>query len=388
MTGAPASGAHMRKIPLTVAIVVALTAAPAWGQGEGGPCARAFPGSAFETAAPAGPVMVHGSGLTDPLTTRFAAEIRLLAQMVQQEMGGLDGEVAVCIFAGGLPLDGEALGWHPGLALHAAAFGEEGLVVLSAVNVGPVADGARHGLIHVAQWRVSNGEYPQPFAEDVKGWYRNRLSGRVAAVRESMIRQNVGLTEPWPPIPWTSGTISDPLLWNPKFSYGGAGDFTAYAVGAGGPEVLSDPSASRLAPLDEGWRNLLFSESGSIPGGSRGWIVGALLVSGVIVLAALLAYLGRLSRLRLERSLRQDAVSLTDTEGEEPAPAVRPSVAVGGRRLHSGVGGGVAGPPGIDRDHRDRPPAGGGDGADLDEVAPRPEPDDHRFRHPGFRDQG
>ena len=354
--GAP-RGAHMRKAFPIFAVVVALSAASAFAQ-EGGRCAETFPESSFETAAAAGPVMVYGSGLTEPLTERFASEIAPLAQMVQQEMGGLDGDVAVCIFADRLPLDGAALGWHPGLILHAVAFGEEGVVALSAVNVGPVADGGRQGLLHVAQWRVSQGRYPLTFAEDVKGWYRNRLTGRVDAMREAMIRQNVGLTEPWPPMPWTAGTIPDPLLWNPKFTYGGAGDFTAYAVGAGGTDVLSDPSAARLGALDEGWRNLLFAESGSVPGGTRGWIAGVILVSGLILLAAAMAYTARLSRKRVEARLRREALAMT-APGEEEVPAVRPSVAVGGRRPYPGVGRRPADPLRVDRDDRHRPPSGG-----------------------------
>ncbi|MFH1105142.1 MAG: hypothetical protein V1757_09430, partial [Actinomycetota bacterium] len=166
-----------RLLPLTLAAALVLGAsASASGHAPGGRCAERFPDSVFDTSAAAGPVMVHGSGIGSDLTTRYAADFERLVVLVQAEMGGLDDDVVVCIFAEDIPLDAQALGWPEGQKLHAAAFGEDRLVVVSSYLIRYVPDAGRAGLLHVAMWQVSEGQYPEPFGDEVAGWYRNRLA--------------------------------------------------------------------------------------------------------------------------------------------------------------------------------------------------------------------
>ena len=88
-----------------------LVAAPASAQDGGGRCSERLPDAVFDTEADAGPVKVYGSGVSQPLLDRYAADWGELVDLLQSEMGGLDGGVAVCVFDDKLPIDAEALGW-------------------------------------------------------------------------------------------------------------------------------------------------------------------------------------------------------------------------------------------------------------------------------------
>jgi len=352
--------------------------------GTGGRCAERFPESTFETSASNGPVDVHGSGIGEALADRYAREWGELAALVQDEMGGLDDGVTVCVFEDTLPLDATALGWPEGQALRAAAFGDERLVVISSWLIAEAPDAGRNGVLHVAQYQVSDGSYPQPFADDVKGWYRNRIDRTVEVVHNAFVRQNTGLAEPWPPFPWTTAQMVDPLVWNPEFGYGGAGDFTNYAVATAGSGVLSDPSESELGELDDGWRQALFDESGAIPGGSKGWIVGLVGAIALVALGVGLAMWDRRQRRRFEAQLRDLDFLEEKAREARAAEAVRTSVATRSSGRDSRVGRGRHRSARVTDDDRDRTPAGGAVRTGDDGVAPRGESGDDRFRHPEF----
>jgi hypothetical protein len=333
--------------------------------------------------------MVHGSGIGSDLTTRYAADFERLVVLVQAEMGGLDDDVVVCIFADDIPLDAQALGWPEGQKLHAAAFGEDRLVVVSSYLIRYVPDAGRAGLLHVAMWQVSEGQYPEPFGDEVAGWYRNRLADRVEVVHSGLVRLNAGLSEPWPPgSGWDVGRMYGTLLWNPEFGYGGTGDFTNYAVATNGTGVLSNPSGYDLEALDAGWRQLLFDESPAIPGGSRGWITGLVLISIAVAAAVFMAWWGHATRKRVERQLREAVARERRSALPQLEPAsVRPSVAVGERRGDPRVGGSGSGTVGAQDDRRDRSPSLREVGTAVDEVPPPDESGDDLFRHPGFDEQ-
>ena len=355
----------MRRTSHLVALgLAAVLLAPAAGAGPVTRCAERFPESPWETSAAAGPVMVHGSGLTQPVTDRFADDFEELVVLIQEDMGVLDG-TAVCLFEDTLPLEGVDYGWPPSLEMRAIAFGEEKMVVLSTWLIGLVPDAGHHGLLHVAQWQATNGPYPEPFGEDMKGWYRNRLDGTVEATHSFFVRLSIG--DPFPEIPWTAGQSADPMVWNAEIGYGGGGDFTNFAVSEAGTSVLTDPYAADMATLDEQWRTQLSDEAGNQAGGTKGWVVGLLAISGLLVVTIAMVVLNRYTRRKIERELREAVQRdrLAREQAEEEA-LVRPStVSVTGGGGHSRVGGGASRRP-VDGDDRDRPPSGGGRRSDGD----------------------
>lgn len=375
--------------PFLAAFTLVAPLAPAAAAPYTSGCAAVFPATTFDTTAASGPVVVRGAGVTQEMTDRFAGEFSQIVELLEADIASLEG-VEVCLFIDEMDIDAVALGWYPGLPLRAIAFGQQGVVALSAWMTRYVEDAGVAGLIHVALWRASGGSYPQPFGDDVVGWYLGRLAGTTEAIHSLYLRQQIGLREPWPPFPWSVSTLSDPLLWKPEYGYGGAGDFTDYVTGVEGAGYLSAPDLDRLAVLDEGWRQALFDDSGAIPGGSKGWIAGV--VAAVVLLGAAIAFawLGRVSRLRAEEALRQLAVAPVPATPAVRDPgegvAVRPSVGGRAGRRHAGVGGADAGPVGRDRNDRHRSPGSGEGGARDKGVAQPAKPGDEIFRHPGFHE--
>ena len=359
-------------------------ATPAIAQTSGGRCADRFVDSVFETEAEAGPVLVYGSGITQTLLDRYAADWAELVDLVQAEMGGLDVGVAVCVFDDKLPLDAEELGWPRNQFLRAIALGEERLVVVSSWLIAETPDAGRNGLLHIAQYQVSDGSYPEPFGNEVKGWYRNRVDRTVENVHNTFVRQNAGLAAIWQPFPWTVGQMVDPLLWNPEFGYGGAGDFANYAVATGGDAVLSNPLGSDLAGLDEAWRQSLFDESGAVLGGSKGWLLGLGLAIGIILLGILMAWWGHRQRLAVEAKMGDLAWLEQASREAHQREAVRTSVPSGRGRRNPRVGRTRAGTGGIDSDHGDGTPSGRAVRATGDRVADASQTGDDLFRHPGL----
>jgi hypothetical protein len=378
----------MRRLTLLFTLAALAATAPSANAQEAAGCEAFFPEAEFESRADAGPVVVRGSGLAPEMTRRYAGDFDEVVDRVAAEIGGLAG-VEVCIFADDIPLDAEALGWYPGHPLRAVAFGEEGIVVISAWLPGLVPAAGNVGLIHVGLWQESGGSYPQPFADDVMGWYLGQLAGTTGAMHNAFLRQQIGMREPWPPFPWATSRIEDPILWNPEFGYGGAGDFTDYVVRSEGAAFLADPDPDRLVVLDEGWRNALFDESGAVRGGSKGWIIGVIAAALLLVAAVGFAWLGRVSRRRAEEALRELAIRQAKPVESAPglAEAVRPSVGGGPGGGDSRVGSAAPRAVRRRRDDRNRPPAGGEARPPGHGVAKAGKPGDDIFRHPSLRDE-
>lgn len=379
----------MRRSTLHLLPLVALVlfAPPASAQMDGGRCAERFPEAVFDHHATAGPVDLYGSEVPAEILDRYGRDYTVLVEWIQDEMGGLGDGVVICMFEDQIPLDAQSLGWPEGQALRAAAFGEERMIVLSNWLIQHVPDAGYNGLLHVAQYQVSDGDYPQTFGNEVKGWYRNRIDRTVEVVHNVLVRQNSGLSEPWPPTPWVDEAIADPLLWNPEFGYGGGGDFANFAVANGGNEILSDPRSTDVASLDEQWRQALFDESGAVLGGSRGWIKGLVISIGIVLLGVLMALWNRHQKRVIEEKLRDLPWLEEQARLAHEQEAVRTSVAVGGRGRNARVGGSDAG-PGFDGDDRDGTPTGRPFGRTGDGVSGRRQAGDDLFRHPDFDDHG
>lgn len=382
----------MRRISIVFGLLLLATvllAVPVGAQVDGGRCAEAFPDSEFDHSTTAATVDVYGSGVPEGILDRYGRDFAVLVDWVNAEMGGLEEGVVVCMFEDRLPLDAQAIGWPEGQLLRAVAFGEEGMVVLSNWLPQHVPDAGYNGLLHVAQYQVSDGSYPEPFGNEVKGWYRNRLDRSVEVVHNFLVRQSSGLAEPLPSNPgiWVSGRMFDPILWNPEFGWGGGGDFANYAVANAGTDLLADPTAADLDTLDEEWKQQLFDESGAIPGGTKGWITGLVISVGIVVLGILMALWSRRQKRIIEQRLRDLPWLEEQARQAREREAVRTSVATGGRSGDPRVGRSRSRAPG-DGDDGDGSPAGSPVGSRGDGVSRRRQSGDDLFRHPGFDDEG
>jgi len=372
-----------RILPALLTLIVLVAPLPVRAQAEN-PCSDRFAEAVWDSEVEAGPLTVFGSGMFPAQLQRYADDFGSLASLLEADLGPVEG-ITVCIFSDEIPWDAQAMGWPEGQRLHTATFGEEGLVVVSAYLAGAALDAGRQGVIHAWLWQMSDGTYPEPLAEEVKGWYRNRLEQRVEHLHALYVRMNIGLTEPWPPTPWTAGHMTDDLLWNPEFSYGGGGDFSNYVAAVAGTAALGDPFNADLATLDTAWRQSLFDESGSIPGGSKGWVTGLVLVTTIVALAVFMAWWSAHTRRRIEAELREAARRIPVQADDR---VVRPSVTVRGGGANSRIRRGSARPVGVDRNDRDGAPPRGKVGTAVDEVAPGPEADDDLFRHPDLGGEG
>jgi hypothetical protein len=295
----------------------------------------------------------------------------------------------VCVFQDRIPLDAQALGWPEGQFLRAAAFGEEGIIVLSNWFPVHVPGAGYNGLLHVAQYRVSDGDFPEPFGNEVRGWYRNRLDRTVEVVHNAAVRSSAGLAEPIPTNPgiWVSGRMYDPVLWNPEFGWGGGGDFANFAFSVAGRSVFEDPVGSDLDDLDAQWKQALFDESGAIPGGSRGWLTGLSFTVAVLAIGVIMPWWSRRQKRKFEEQLRDLPWLEEQSRIAREREAVRTSVATGSGGGDSRIGRRGPTTAFIDRDEGDGAPARGASRSRRDRMSSGGEAGDDLFRHPGFDDE-
>ncbi len=262
-------------------------------------CEGMFPDVEWTSVHAAFPVTIRAEGVTRGLADRYTNDLRAGIDLIQPELGGLD-DVEVCLFADELPLDSIALGWPVGQRLRAASFAPEGVVVLSAWNIGLVKPAGILGLAHQALWQRSDGTYPEPLGGAVAQWYVARVTNRLERYHSNMRFAN--LVEPFDPIPWTAGTVESLMLWNPEFQESAIGDFVDFAVQNNGIEVIRSPDATTLEVIQAEWQRRLLIEARGSDEPTRGWIFGAAIVAGSILLAAALAFaswrIGRGARVR------------------------------------------------------------------------------------------
>ncbi len=364
-------------------LVVVAVPSTAFAQTEN-PCATRFPDTVWDAEATAGRLTLYATGVSEGHFGRFTDDFGGLAALLEAELGSIDG-ITICIFAEEIPWDAQAMGWPEGQRLHTATFGSEGVVVVSAYLTVAALDAGRQGVIHTWLWQLSDGNYPEPLADEVKGWYRNRLETTVEHLHTLYVRMNIGLTEPWPPTPWTAGQMADRLLWNPEFSYGGGGDFANYVAAVAGTGALADPFNGSLEELDSAWRQSLFDESGSVLGGSKGWVIGLIGVTAIVSLAVFVAWWSARARRKIEAQLREAALLIPK---QIDVRAVRPSITARGGGTDAGIRRGSARPVGSDRNDRHGTPSGGRVGTAVDDVPPGAKADDDRFRHPDLGGEG
>jgi hypothetical protein len=285
-------------------ILVALVAlAISWFQGSARAdqdrCADHFPGVDWVTVDIEGPVTVATAGMSPEMSARFAADVEANAVLIEGEIGGLDGATA-CLAT---PELAEAFSDFAGAGqrLHAGVFGEEKVLVISAVEIRMVDDAIAFGLPHIALSQIAadldlEDGYPEPLGSTIAHWYLARYTDRIDRYRGELVVA-LFLDDPNPDrrtledaTGWTLDRKSEPFLYDPQFIASPMGVFVEHATSVSGLEVIRDPRQETWGALENQWRVQLREE---LPQGSFGVYWGVALVVTFLLLALLLAWLKR-----------------------------------------------------------------------------------------------
>jgi hypothetical protein len=273
-------------------------------------CSSRFPGVDWTTVDIEGPVTVATTGMTPEMSARFAGDVERIADRIHGEVGGLD-DVAACLATPDVTLDmGDLV--SQGQRLHVAAFGEEKLLALSAVEIRLVDDAIAFGLPHIALYQTAqelglDGDYPEPLASTIGHWYLARDNGRLERYHNELVVA-LFLDDPNPDqrtddeaTQWVSIAGEEPFLFDPQFVASQMGDFIDYAVGARGIDVVRDPTQTTWGPLENEWRVAMRDELLEGRQGSYGAEWGVAIVVVVVAIAILLALQKRRQKKRLAK---------------------------------------------------------------------------------------
>ncbi len=275
---------------------LALLLAPGSAQADATRCEARFPGADWQTYDLDAPVTLATAGMTDAMSLRFAGDVTRMANLIQTELGGLDG-AAVCLATPELaPVFSDLVA--PGQRLHVGVFAEEKIMALSAVETRSIDDAIAFGLPHLALWQVAeelglpNG-YPEPLGSTIAHWYLARDTDRLAQFRSQLV-VTIYLDDPNPEertledaALWVGDVKEDPYLFDPQFVGSQMGVFVDFAVAEEGTGVLRATDQATWAGLENRWRISIRDE---FPRGNFGVWIGVAIFVGFIVLAALLAY--------------------------------------------------------------------------------------------------
>lgn len=280
--------------------LVALFGLLATGSADAGqdPCVSRFPDVEWTTVEIDAPVSVSTAGMTPEMAARFASDVERNASRIHGEVGGLN-DVAVCLATPDVTLDvGDLVA--EARRLHVAAFGEERLLALSAVEIRLVNDAVAFGLAHIALHQVAQelgleGDYPEPLASTIGHWYLARDIGRLERYHAQLVVA-LFLDDPNPDqrtddeaTAWIAAPGEEPFLFDPQAVASPMGDFIDFAVATRGIDVLQDPAQDTWGPLENEWRVAMRDELLEGRQGSYGAEWGVLIVVVVITIAILLA---------------------------------------------------------------------------------------------------
>ena len=284
---------------VVAAVATILMASPAPGMADASRCSELFPDVQWVTQSVAGPTTMATAGINQATADRFAIDVGRVATLVQTELGGLEGS-AVCL-ATAEQADAFSQYAAPGQRLHVAAFGEEKVLALAAVETRMIDDAIAFGIPHIALWSVGeeleleNG-YPDPLGSTIAHWYLARENGRLDRYRSELII-TLFLDDPNPEertaadaVQWVSDQKSEPFLFDPQFIGSQMGVFVDFAVSEEGLDILRETDQATWADLEKRWRIWIRDQ---YPRGNYGvwWGVGIFVF--FIVLAIALALLRR-----------------------------------------------------------------------------------------------
>ncbi|MDJ0953807.1 MAG: hypothetical protein QNJ81_09005 [Acidimicrobiia bacterium] len=297
----------MRQSILLALAALALLLAPGPALADAARCESRFPGADWQTYEVDAPVTLATAGMTNAMSLRFAADVTRVANLIQAELGGLDG-AAVCLATPELsPVFSDLVA--PGQRLHVGVFAEEKIMAISAVETRTIDDAIAYGLPHIAVWHVADelgfpDGYPEPLGSTIAHWYLARDTDRLAQYRSQLVVA-IYLDDPNPEertledaAVWVGDVKGDPFFFDPQFVGSQMGVFIDYAVAEEGTDILRAVDQATWADLENRWRISIRDE---FPRGNFGVWIGVGIFVGFIVLAVLLAWGHRIQKRRAAR---------------------------------------------------------------------------------------
>ncbi len=294
----------MRHIFVLALSALVLLVAPATASASEQRCTEEFPGADWETYAIDAPVTLATAGMNSATSQRFAADVTAISNLVQSEIGGLEG-TAICLATPELaPVFGDFVA--RGQRLHVGVFAEEKVLALSAVETRMVDDAITFGIPHIALWSLANelgidDGYPEPLGSTIAHWYLARQTDRLERYRTELV-VTLFLDDPNPEerteadaLDWVGDVRPDPYFFDPQFIGSQMGVFIDFAVAEEGVDVLRATDQATWAELEKRWRISIRDE---FPRGSYGVWWGVAIVVVFVLLAIILAWQKRRSNRR------------------------------------------------------------------------------------------
>ncbi|MCP3998241.1 MAG: hypothetical protein GY722_24740 [bacterium] len=297
----------MRHTTKLVLIVLVLFLLPGVAVADEAECAAHFPAAEWTEYAVDGPVALATAGMNDATSERFSADVARVADLVDDELGGMAG-TSVCLAT---PAVSDAFSHlvAPGQRLHVGVFGEEKILALSAVETRMIDDSIAFGLPQIALWQIAadlglEQGYPEPLGSTVAHWYLARDTNRLQEYR-SQLSVVIYLDDPNPEertaedaVMWVGDRKEDPSFFDPQFIGSQMGVFIDFAVAEEGPAIFLQTDQPTWAALEREWRIAIRDQ---FPRGDFGMWWGV----GIVVVFVLLAILLAWGRRRQKRKAAQ-----------------------------------------------------------------------------------
>lgn len=251
-------------------------------------CAERYPEASWAVIAD-GPVSVHGSGVPGGIAQRFRGETELISGWVVDEIGPVT--MTVCLVGDESSFDRSR--YRVGSQqFHVVTDLEEAFFAMDTKgSVGLVAPALAFGISQQALFQNNgNAPFPQPIADVISQWYRARVLQRLPYYHRSQLGANWFQSESL--VDWTSSEQDIERRWDPERNASSIGDFIDYAVATYGTDVLLETDGETWSRVESEWRTALKAELTGRTTPTTGWIMGAALVIGVVVLTVLFAGIG------------------------------------------------------------------------------------------------
>ncbi len=298
---------------LLVAVLLVLgAAAPAVAQDEG-LCAQRFPEVEWvrlDTRIPG-----YATGVPEGHAARYAGEINGSVDRIIDHYGPFDA--TVCLFDPDSGFDTSRF-VSGSKRLHALVLQDDAMLVLSTENIGLTGSAAAFGLAHMAIWQYSGGVgFPEPQASTIAQYFRSEVRDR--AIYDHAEAKASNFFGPQVVTPWSSGTQSNPMAWDPGVGHsafgGGKGpasdaasaasthmaDLVRFGMDEVGEEIFTNPDPVMWTDLESRWRNALTVELMGTDQPTTGWRSGLAIAVGIVLGATIAVALGFISKRRGRR---------------------------------------------------------------------------------------